>query len=85
MIYDKKRNTQHFIINLTVPDFYDALKIINEKHKNNFPYVHINVSEAKGKLEYLFDKNSILLNENGVIKAIQWDSIKCLEVLVNEI
>jgi len=60
------------------------MKIINEKHKNSYPYITINNSEIKGKIEYLFDKNSIILNENGIIKAIYWDSIKCLEIQVNK-
>lgn len=61
------------------------MKIINKKHKNSYPYVAINTSEVKGKLEDLFDNTSIILKENGTLKAIQWDSIKCLEIKENEI
>lgn len=59
--------------------------LLNKKYRVNFPYVYIktNSVELKSKVWDIFDKNLIILeNYNvAVIKAVKWDSIKCLELI----
>ena len=57
---------------------------LNSKYKIGYPFVETNIPELKGKVESIFDKDFLILNNNGVKKIIPWDSLKYLEITCGE-
>ena len=57
---------------------------LNSKYKAGYPFVETNIPELKGKVESIFDKDFLILNNNGVKKIIPWDSLKYLEITCGE-
>lgn len=51
-------------------------------HSDNFPYVYIKMNSGiiYGKIEDMLNENIILINENGVVKAIFWKNIEAIEM-----
>jgi len=48
----------------------------------SFPYIRLKTErgEVVGQLNDAKNKSMIILNENGVFKAIPWDQIKTIEI-----
>lgn len=62
--------------------FSEWKKQIISHNSNNFPYIHIILTSGTiyGKIDDVFGKNLILLNENGIIKAVLWKTVEAIEV-----
>lgn len=57
---------------------------LNFRYHAGYPFVETNIPEVKGKVESIFDKEFLILNNNGVKKIIPWDSLKYLEITCRE-
>lgn len=62
--------------------FSEWKKQIINHYSDNFPYTYIIVTSGiiYGKIDDVFGKNLILLNENGIIKAVLWKTIEAIEM-----
>lgn len=57
-------------------------KQIISHYSDNFPYIYIKATSGiiYGKIDDVFGKNLILLSENGIIKAVFWNTIEAIEM-----
>ncbi len=77
-----------FIIGYTAlsrkKEYNEILKqVLNEKHKTDFPVITVSTSGnqiVKGKIENVFNENSITLRERDITTIVMWSSVDTIQI-----
>ena len=68
-------------------DFLDKIKtLLNTQHMADYPFIHITTKEADfaGKIQDAFNKNLLILDDNGRKTIVEWNEITTMELLKEE-
>ncbi|HEX7574969.1 MAG TPA: hypothetical protein VF360_01205, partial [Candidatus Methanoperedens sp.] len=62
-------------------EFLDKIKSkLSTQYSNGFPFIHITTEdrEVTGKIQDIFDKDLVILDDNGLQTAVEWNMITIL-------
>jgi len=68
--------------------FFGRVKFeINRLYMRDFPIIHIsaNGGTLDGKIRFIFDENLIILDDNGSMKATEWDDVSIITIQKQDI